>query len=340
VIAVYGASGHTGRFVARELRERGRRALLISRRDPAVLAELTGYPEDSCRRATCDEPDELDHSLRGASAVINCAGPFMDTAPALVESALRLGVHYVDVTAEQRTALQTFETYRELARDRRIAILPAMAFYGGLADLLASAITAGARTVDDISIAVALDSWHPTEGTRATGRRNTARRWIVSDGRLAALPDSSPKSEWRFPEPFGIQSVVPVPLSEIITISRHIAARGVASFMNVAPLKDLGDAATPPPKAIDSSGRSSQRFVMETVATCDGERRSIAASGQDIYAVSAPLAVEACIRIVSSPPKAGGTFAPGEIFDPAAFLESLRPAISTSLPEADSASAS
>ena len=313
VIAVYGASGHTGRFVARELRNRGVPTILVTRRE-----------------ASCDDPHSLDRALKGSSAVINCAGPFVETAPAVVESALRLGIHYIDVTAEQRTALQTFETYRELARERNVAILPAMAFFGGLADLLATAITKDARAVDDIAIAVALDSWHPTAGTRATGERNTARRWIVSDGKLAPLPDPSPSMKWRFDEPFGEQEMVAVPLSEIIAISRHSGARTIASYMNAPPLRDLRDAATPAPAAIDASGRSAQRFAMEVAATCDGRRRRMTATGQDIYAVTAPLAVEACLRVVSNPPSRGGTFAAGEIFDAANVLAAMRPAIETS----------
>ena len=64
----------------------------------------------------------------------------MDTAAPLVEAALRNRIHYLDVTAEQATAMRTFETYDEPARAAGISVLPAMAFYGGLADLLTSAL--------------------------------------------------------------------------------------------------------------------------------------------------------------------------------------------------------
>ena len=312
-VAVYGAAGHTGRFVVAELRRRGHPAILVSRAD-----------------ARCDDPDALDRAFEGAAAIINCAGPFVDTAPAVVESALRCAIHYLDITAEQRTALQTFETYRDLGRRRNVAILPAMAFYGGLADLLATRLTYGARDVEEISIAVALDRWNPTDGTRKTGERNTARRWIVADGGLAPLPDSSPAMDWDFPMPFGRQPVVDVPLSEIVSISRHIPARRVRSYMNEAPLRDLRDAKTPPPNAVDAGGRSAQRFAMDVAATVDGKRRRIIATGQDIYAVTAPLVVEACLRLICDPPAQGGTFAPGQVFDAAAFLDAMNPAIATS----------
>lgn len=118
-----------------------------------------------------------------------------------------------------------------------------------------------------------------------------------------------------------------VPLSEIITISRHIAARRVESFMNDAPLEDLRRADTPPPASTDARGRSTQTFVVDVFASGEGQTRRRAAFGRDIYAVSAPLVVEACMRVLSQNPRQGGTFAPAEIFDPRDFLASLSPDI-------------
>jgi short subunit dehydrogenase-like uncharacterized protein len=325
VIAVYGATGHTGRFVLRELERRGLRTVSIGRtREP---------PPDIClpdggtewRHASCDDPDALDEALRGTDAVINCAGPFLDTAPALIEAALRAGIHYFDVTAEQRSARQSLATYHQEASRRGTVILPAMAFYGGLADLLAAEVTRGARTVDSIEIGVALDYWHPTEGTRRTGHRNTARRLIICHGQLTPIPRPAPARTWTFPDPFGAQEVVAVPLSEIITIHRHIAVRNACSYMTSKPLRDLADPRTPPPTATDASGRSSQRFVMDVHAVTDAGRARIAVSGRDIYAITAPIVVEACARVLNDPPAQRGAYAPAELFDSRPFLAALEP---------------
>jgi len=59
------------------------------------------------------------------------------------------------------------------------------------------------------------------------------------------------------------------------------------------------------------------------VASGDGTSRRIAAFGNDIYAVSAPLVVEACMRVLQRPVK-GGTFAPAELFDAEDFLAALK----------------
>jgi Saccharopine dehydrogenase NADP binding domain len=326
-VAVYGATGHTGRFVASELERRGVAVRWVGRRAPTDSIARSDAGQRTWASASCDEPEALDRALDGMDAVINCAGPFLDTAAAVIEAALRAGAHYFDIAAEQRSVRQSLATYNAEAKDKGIVVLPAMAFYGGLADLLVAQLCTGLRVVDEILVGVALDYWHPTAGTRRTGERNTARRVIVSGGRLAPLPTPAARGRWQFPPPFGDLPVASVPLSEIITISRHIAAIRVESFMNEAPLEDLRKANTPPPTSADESGRSTQTFVMDVFASGDGVSRRLAAFGRDIYAVSAPLVVEACMRVLSQRPRKGGTFAPVELFDPQDFLAALSPDI-------------
>ncbi len=323
-VAVYGATGHTAGFVARELERRGIAVRPISRQTFTGSTQPEGGGTWVWLSASCDDPDALDRALDGTNAVINCAGPFLDTAPAVIEAALRAGIHYFDITAEQRSVRQTLATYSAEARDKGVVVLPAMAFYGGLADLLAAEACRGFRAVDLVLIGVALDYWHPTAGTRRTGERNTARRLVVSGGRLTPLPSPAPTGRWRFPAPFGDLPVRGVPLSEIITISRHIAAGRIESFISEAPLQDLGRADTPPPTPAEADGRSSQKFVMDVVASGEGRSQRIAAFGRDIYAVSAPLVVEACARVLSQDHPKGGTYAPAELFDPQDFLAALR----------------
>jgi short subunit dehydrogenase-like uncharacterized protein len=326
-VAVYGAAGHTGRFVASELERRGVAVRRVARRAPADSIAPKDDGQHTWVSPSCDEPEALDRALLGMDAVINCAGPFLDTAPAVIEAALRVGAHYLDIAAEQRSVRQSLATYDAEAKGKGIVVLPAMAFYGGLADLLVAKLCTGIRAVDEILIGVALDYWHPTVGTRRTGERNTARRVIVSGGCLVPLPIPAPRGRWHFPLPFGDLPVASVPLSEIITISRHITASRVQSFMNEAPLEDLRRADTPPPTSASADGTSSQIFVMDVFVSGEGQSRRLAAYGRDIYAVSAPLVVEACMRVLSQTPRKGGSFAPAELFDPQDFLAALAPDI-------------
>lgn len=108
VVAVFGATGHTGRFVIAELLRREMTPIAIARK---ALSEAE-FPEKVVRRqATVDDAALLNQALHGAQAVINCAGPFIDTADAIASAALRAEVHYVDVCAEQISASKTLEKY-------------------------------------------------------------------------------------------------------------------------------------------------------------------------------------------------------------------------------------
>ncbi|HEY2294168.1 MAG TPA: saccharopine dehydrogenase NADP-binding domain-containing protein [Thermoanaerobaculia bacterium] len=325
-VAVLGATGHTGRFVVAELLARGLTPILAGR-SPERLEEVAASTPVKARRAVdMADPASLDAALAGAGAVINCAGPFFDTALPVIDAALRARIPYVDVTAEQATVLTIYAERDAQARAAAVPVVPGMAFYGGLGDLLATAAAGEWTEPDAIDLAVALDSWHPTQGTRETGRRNTARRLIGDQGKLVPLPDPPPRRHWTFPDPFGPQDVLAVPLTEIVLISRHIRAGKIISFMNQKPLADLRDPATSAPVAVDERGRSAQRFVLDVVVQRGGEERRATASGQDIYAVTAPLVVEAAQRLLSGQArKANGTLAPGELFDARAFLSTLAP---------------
>jgi len=323
-IAVYGAYGHTGRFVVSELRSRGWTPVLCGRDAEKLAILAASHPGLQGRVASTDDPDALDRALAGAAAAINCAGPFLDTAAPLIEAALRARIHYLDLAAEQGAVIDTFERFPASARDAGIAVIPAMAFYGGLGDLLATAAMGDWTEADEIRIAIALDSWLPTRGTRLTGARNTAKRLVVSGNRLQALADPPPTRRWDFPAPFGTLDVVGLPLSEIITISRHLQSPEIHAYMNLEPLRDLRDPQTPAPTPADASGRSSQQFLVDVVVRKGGEQRRAVAHGRDIYAVTAPLVVEAAVRLATGSCETTGVASAGQGFHARDFLASLK----------------
>jgi len=318
-IAVYGASGHTARFVLAELRRRGLPAVAVGRRAASLPAGV------AARVAAIDDAAALDAAFAGCAVVINCAGPFLDTALPVAEAALRAGAHYIDVTAEQAAAMAVFERLDAPARAAGVAVIPAAGFYGGLADLLASALLGPQGQADDLMVAVALDRWWPTAGTRKTGERNTVPRLIVDGGRLVAMPLPAARSTWRFGDPHGEQPVIELPFSETITISRHLRVQSLRAHLTQSSLEEIRDETTPPPAAVDALGRSAQRFEMVVQARQGGAVRTTAARGRDIYAVSAPLVVEAAVRLMRPGFGRAGALALGEAVDAGDFLQALAP---------------
>ncbi|GAB2487411.1 saccharopine dehydrogenase NADP-binding domain-containing protein [Nocardiopsis aegyptia] len=325
-VLVYGASGHTGRFVVAELVRRGLEPVL-SGRGSDRLAELgRRYPGLEVRPADAGDAEALAKAVVDVAAVVNCAGPFLDTAGPVAAAAVEAGAHYLDVTAEQPAVQALYRAYGAGGVPRGVVVLPAMAFYGGLADLLASAVAdrvGGAA--EAVTTAVGLDRWWPTEGTRATGRRNTARRLVVADGRLVPLEEPARSRTWDFPAPLGRHAVVDLPFTEVVTMHRHLGAGRIDSYLSRAPLAELRDPATGGPQASDGTGRSAQRFAVDVRVRVDGVDHRAVATGRDIYAVTAPLVAEAVIRVLDGRVRAHGAVAPGEVFDAADFLAALSP---------------
>jgi NAD(P)-dependent dehydrogenase (short-subunit alcohol dehydrogenase family) len=329
-VTVYGAYGHTGRFVIDELIRRGWTPVLAGR-DPGKLAALAAsYSNAAARPASIDDDASLDYALAGSQAVVNCAGPFAETAPAIIEAALRARIPYLDVAAEIEANLDTLAQYGDRAGEAGIAIVPAMAFFGGLGDLLVTAAIGDWPMVDELTIAYGLSSWHPTNGTRAAGKvsrqRRNGRRVAYSGGRLEYRDDQAPLGEWSFPAPLGLQRVATeFTMADAVTIPHHIPVAELSSFMTLAAVSDLVDPAASPPIATDDSGRSSQTFIVDIVARLDGRVRRAVARGRDIYAITAPIVAEGLDRIIREAGLRPGVYTAGAMFDAQDFLQALAP---------------
>jgi Saccharopine dehydrogenase NADP binding domain len=253
-VTVFGAYGQTGRFVVSELRKR-EWIPILSGRDPAKLAAVgAAHALAEIRPASVDDPASLDAAIAGAAAVINCAGPFATTAAPVIEAALRARIPYLDVAAEIEANADTFGHFCGRARDAGIVIVPAMAFYGGLGDLLATAAIGDWPAADEIYVAYGLDRWWPTAGTRVSGQvsrqRRDGRRIVFSDGRFEYRNDRAPVLEWTFPPPLGTQPVIgEFTMADTLTISRHLPVPQIRSYMTRAAADDLSRPDVSPPEA-------------------------------------------------------------------------------------------
>jgi hypothetical protein len=334
-VAVFGAYGHTGRFVVAQLLDRGF-VPVLSGRDAATLKEMAYESGLEARPAAVDDPASLDHALAGAAAVINCAGPFATTAAPVIEAALRAGIPYVDVAAEIEANVDTFAHFTDRARAAGAVIVPAMAFFGGLGDLLTTAAMGDWTVADEAHVAYGLSGWHPTAGTRTAGavsrQRRQGQRVRYSNGRLEYREDASPTLEWPFPEPMGARTVIgEFTMADVVTIPSHLSIPEVCTYMTVEAARDLSAPDTPAPTSVDERGRSAHTFLVDVVVRSGGHERRAVVRGQDIYAVTAPLVVEAVDRILTGRTRTVGVASAGEIFDAPDFLRALSAHISLDL---------
>ncbi|MFJ8657072.1 saccharopine dehydrogenase family protein [Streptomyces rochei] len=335
MVTVFGAYGHTGRFVVAELVERGFVPVLSGRDGDRVkkLAHETGW---EARTASVTDPDSLDRALAGAAAVINCAGPFASTTAPVIEAALRARIPYLDVAAEIEANLDTFAHFTDRAREAGAVIVPAMAFFGGLGDLLVTAAMDDWTEADEAHVAYGLSSWHPTAGTRLSGavsrERRGERRMRFADGQWEYRTDAPPALEWRFPEPMGVRPVIgEFTMADVVTVPSHLSIPDVTTYMTAEAVRDIASPDTPAPASADDHGRSDQTFLVDAVVRSGGVERRAAAHGRDIYAITAPLVVEALDRVLTGRTRTVGVAAAGAMFDAPDFLRALAPHLTLEL---------
>ncbi|WP_103502730.1 MULTISPECIES: trans-acting enoyl reductase family protein [unclassified Streptomyces] len=327
-VAVFGAYGHTGRFVVAELQDRGIVPLLSGRDEEKLRTFAKSRPGVEARAASVEDAASLDRALSGVDAVINCAGPFATTAAPVIEAALRARIPYVDVAAEIEANLDTFARFGERAMAAGSLVIPAMAFFGGLGDLLVTAAMGDWEQADEAHIAYGLDSWNPTPGTRVAGavsrQRRDGRRLRYRNARLEYRDDAAPTMTWPFPEPLGARKVVgEFTMTDVVTVPSHLHVPEVCTYMTAEAARDVASPDTPAPTSVDARGRSAQTFVVDVVVRSGGEERRAVARGQDIYAVTAPLVVEAVQRILMGGTTAVGVASAGAVFDAPGFLRAL-----------------
>jgi len=123
---LYGATGYTGALIAREAVRRGLVPILAGRNAAAVEA-LGVELRLASRVIVLDDPAAIASSLSDVSLVLNCAGPFSQTAESMMQACLGARAHYLDITGE----LPVFERARALdaeAKAAGIVLCPGVGF--------------------------------------------------------------------------------------------------------------------------------------------------------------------------------------------------------------------
>lgn len=210
-LLLYGAYGYTGDLIARQLADRGQKPVLAGRN--ATKVHQLGEALD-CQSRSFDltDPDRIDRRLTEVDAVLNCAGPFDDTADPIVESCLRTGTHYLDVTGE----IPVFERLARrdgAATEAGITLLPGVGFDVVPTDCLAAHLHDRLPDATHLTIAIAAG------GSLSAGTTKTALRGIGSggaireDGILRAVPAADRTRTVDFG--WGTRTVTAVPMGDV-----------------------------------------------------------------------------------------------------------------------------
>jgi short subunit dehydrogenase-like uncharacterized protein len=347
-IVLLGATGYTGRLVARELMRAGVDFMLTARdagRLHSLAAELGNPPTEV---VDVTRADSLGSALASGSVVINCAGPFSVLGEPVIRACIAHRAHYLDITGEQRFMKHIFDRYDRPAYEAGVAVVNAAAFEYAIGDSLA---TVAAQRVGGRLLS--LDVFYRWPGGATISSRGTRRSvlqvvgeggWSYQRGKHRERRTGAARCSVRLPDGRG-RTAVWFPAGEIVTVPRHIQVEEVNGWIVMgkrsgALVPKLARAlptlvrATRPlaewviqhgPQGPRASERETSRFAVEVSAVAStGERVCATAEGRDPYGVTAVIALRLAQRLQERESAVTGVLSPAEVVDAEEFLDGLR----------------
>jgi short subunit dehydrogenase-like uncharacterized protein len=343
-IAVYGASGFTGRAVAAELVRRGAPVVLAGRDENSLRHAARGLEGDFAVRAG---PLEAGGFLDECAAVVNCAGPL----PGVIQAALDSGVHYADSAGEQAHIRDVFENHDAEARRRGVALVPAAGFDYAPGDCLARLAANGVEPVAELVVAYAIDG--PAVGASSLGGAAGGAglgEVVYREGEWRAPERGVRRAAFTFPPPTGRRTMTRYGAGEVITVPRHTRVRTLRALVTastLAPHPGLAPwlpyvrpaatlalrtgaarrAAALAAREGENGGDAVGTYMVAAIARGgDGGVGRASARGRDYHRLTAAALAETALRLAEPGFDKAGALSPAAAFDPAAFLDGLRPA--------------
>ena len=348
-IAVYGATGYTGRLIAAELARSGLDFVLAGRNAAKLEALAAELGTDAPLHALgTDDAAGLRKLFSGCSAVIACAGPFYLHGEPILAAAVDTGTHYLDTTGEQPFIRMALDEYGPMAAANGSAVMSGMGFDYVPGDMLAALTADGMGDLDTLRLAYAT-KFQPTRGTMLSALemiKGNDPEW--RDGNLVPSSPSIGRGDFDFGGAVGVKAMTRYPAGEHITVPRHVKTRRIETMLSA-------DSVTPPPlvkltpvimrpaaaamrtplkglvsKVVDRlpegaspEERAAATWTVGCEAVASGRTRRGTISGNDVYGLTAALLVKGADFATSGRLRSEGGLAPSEAFDPEAFLSGL-----------------
>ncbi|PVG01740.1 hypothetical protein CPB86DRAFT_698875 [Serendipita vermifera] len=130
-ILILGATGYTGTLITEYLERHANRqsfSLGVAGRSLSKLQQLSQKFSTTSTTATftfdVSDYDDICDTVKKATVVINCIGPFSKYSTPIVRACAENGIHYVDISGEPWWQKELLNTYDYLAMKTKTIIIP------------------------------------------------------------------------------------------------------------------------------------------------------------------------------------------------------------------------
>lgn len=314
-LMIYGATGYTGRMAAEHAKGQGL-DVVIAGRNAEKLQSLAAQLDVPYRVFNPDA--QATNALEGIAVLLNFAGPFAQTAAALMQACIKAGVDYLDITAEINVYRQA-EQRGAQAAGAGVMLLPGVGWDVVPTDCLAMQVARRVQEPHSLRIALQVAGSMSRGSALSVSEIMDAGLLARVDGLLVATPDAPPR---HFD--FGDGPVLCAPLSfgDLVTAWHSTGIPDIAMYVHVSgdafPHGDLSQ--LPDGPSIEQREAHRARAVVEVSGANGRVARSMIETVNG-YAYTPLVAVEAARRVLEGDRRPGFE-TPGRIFG-SGFAETI-----------------
>ncbi|WP_211282634.1 saccharopine dehydrogenase family protein [Amycolatopsis keratiniphila] len=222
-LLVYGATGYTGRLVARRAVAIGL-DVVVAGRDPDRVDELANELDVEGRTFEASEARE---ALEDIDCLLNVAGPFRHTARPLMDACLDSGVHYLDTTAEFDTFVLAESLDRRASR-AGIMLMSGTGWDVVPCDCLALHTARRVAEPEKVTIALRVTGGFSRGSLASSAGIEELGTLVRRSGELVRLDTATPRT---FDFGAGPEKCLPVPMGDLITASRSTGLADIEVYL-------------------------------------------------------------------------------------------------------------
>ncbi len=229
-ILIYGATGYTGKLIAKAASRAGARPILAGRNLEKVkrVAEPLGLP---ARAFDLADPAGIDAGLRHVAVVLCAAGPFSATSRPIADACLRNRVHYLDITGE----IDVFEALAARdaeAKARGVTLLSGVGFDVVPSDCLAAHLKRRLPDATDLKLYLSLGA-NMSRGTAKTMVESIAAGTRLRRRGAIIARDSAEAGSCDFGR--GVKSTIQVSWGDVATAFYSTGIPNIEVHFEAAP---------------------------------------------------------------------------------------------------------
>jgi short subunit dehydrogenase-like uncharacterized protein len=294
-ILIYGATGYTGKLISIQAQRTGLDFEIAGRNETDVrtLASELGV---SYSVFALDDALALRSSLANVTAILNCAGPFANTAEPIMQACIECGVHYLDITAEY-SVYALADSWSQKAAAAGVMLLPGVGWDVVPSDCLA--VHAAEKVFQPQRLRIALQ----VAGSMSRGSATSAAKimevglLVRSEGQIVSAPDALPVN-FDFGE--GMVECARLSFGDLITAWKSTGIPNIEMFVHV---KDdafpVGDLSLLPDGPSEEARKANRARAVAEVTGIDGHVVRFRIDTLNGYSYTPLSAIEAAHRVLA-----------------------------------------